>query len=89
MLTIVAMAAVATVVYATVATVVRSIDNPDRTRAQRAAGWAVLVLVLTGIAAVMIGADKNVIVGFCIGALIAPVSNELLTRRTDRTDDRF
>lgn len=46
MLTIVAMAAVATVVYATVAAVVRWIDNPDRTPAQRAASWADLVLII-------------------------------------------
>jgi 4-hydroxybenzoate polyprenyltransferase len=88
MLTIIAMAAVATVVYATVATAVRWIENPVRTTAQRASSWVVLVLVLAGIAAVIINADKDVVVGFCIGALIAPVLNNLVDRRTDRPSRR-
>ncbi|MFF1947011.1 hypothetical protein ACFVWF_33285 [Rhodococcus qingshengii] len=76
------MAAVATVVYATVATAVRWIENPDRTPAQRIGGWVVLVLVLAGIAAVIVNADKDVVVGFCIGALIAPVLNTFVDRQS-------
>ncbi|MCD2109281.1 hypothetical protein O4214_29895 [Rhodococcus erythropolis] len=82
MFTIIAMAAVATVVYASVATAVRWIEDPVRTTAQRAGGWVVLVLVLAGIGAVIINADKDVVVGFCIGALIAPVLHPFVDRHS-------
>jgi hypothetical protein len=79
MFTIIAMAAVATVVYAIVATAVHWIENSEWTTAQRAGGW--VVLVLAGMAAVIINADKDAVVGFCLGALIAPVLNPFMDRR--------
>ncbi|UUE28700.1 hypothetical protein LRQ08_30065 (plasmid) [Rhodococcus qingshengii] len=81
MFTIIAMAAVATVVYAIVATAVHWIESSEWTTAQRAGSWVILVLVLVGIAAVIINADKDAVVGFCLGALIAPVLNPFVDRR--------
>lgn len=36
--------------------------------------------------ALIVNADKDVVVGFYIGALIAPILNNLVDRRPDRTD---
>ncbi|MCD2158129.1 hypothetical protein LQL77_31035 [Rhodococcus cerastii] len=88
MLTILAMAAVATVAYATVATAIRWIEKPERIAIQRFGGWALLLVALSALVVVIAAAGKDVVIGFCIGGLVAPVMTALVERKRCNSDDR-